>query len=208
MSAIDLFLGFGLNLLIAVVIVRFVYYASNPNRNHVFTFLAFNTIIYFVMSVLASTEIAIGVGFGMFAIFSLLRYRTEAMATREMTYLFVLIGLPVINSVLGQQAAWAIALGLNALVIGVLYILEREWGFHFASAKRIRYDRLDLLRPDRYDDLLDDLRARTGLPVHKVEVGTLDLINESAQLKLYWHEPRLARRSNEELVGSLEGEGL
>lgn len=97
MSSTDLFLGFAFNLAIALAIVRFIYYPAQPNKNYVFTFLAFNTIIYFIMSVLSTAEIGVGVGFGLFAIFSVLRYRTDTMATREMTYLFVLAGLPVVN---------------------------------------------------------------------------------------------------------------
>ncbi|HRE28014.1 MAG TPA: DUF4956 domain-containing protein, partial [Anaerolineales bacterium] len=170
MSAIDLFLGFALNLAIAVLIVRFIYFPASRSKNYVFTFLAFNTIIYFVMSVLAGAEIAVGVGFGLFAIFSVLRYRTNTMATREMTYLFVLIGLPVMNSVLQGEGEWAMLVGLNAAVVATLFVLEREWGFNYSSAKSIRYERLDLVRPENHQALLADLRTRTGLPVTRVEI--------------------------------------
>jgi len=93
-------LSFGFNFLVAFVIVRFIYYPLKHNKNYVFTFLAFNTVIYFVLSMLTSMDLSIGVGFGLFAIFSVLRYRTDPMPTREMTYLFVIIALPVMNSML------------------------------------------------------------------------------------------------------------
>ena len=107
MSFLSLFVGFAVNLLVALVIVRFIYYPANPNKNYVFTYLAFNNIIYFVMSFLTSAELSLGVGFGLFAIFSVLRYRTSTMSTREMTYLFIVIALPVMNSVLMRGSCGA-----------------------------------------------------------------------------------------------------
>ena len=183
-----------------MLIVRFIYYPVNQSKNFVFTFLAFNTIIYFVMSVLSTSEIGVGVGFGLFAIFSVLRYRTNAMATREMTYLFVLIGLPVINSIMLQQGGWIGLAALNAVIVAVLFVLEREWGFRYSSSKSIRYERLELIRPENHQALLADLRARTGLPVTKVEIGSIDLINDSARVKIYFDEPRQLRRSADDVV--------
>ena len=97
-TPIELLIGFTVNFLIALFIVRFIYYPVKQNKNYVFTFIAFNTVIFFVMSLLSSIELSIGAGFGLFAIFSVLRYRTNPMPPRDMTYLFVLIGLPVINA--------------------------------------------------------------------------------------------------------------
>jgi glucose dehydrogenase len=200
MDITTLFAGFALNLVIAILIVRFIYYPAKQNKNYVFTFLAFNTIIYFVMSVLSTAEIGVGVGFGLFAIFSVLRYRTNAMATREMTYLFVLIGLPVINSVMMREANWITLAALNVAIVAILYVLEREWGFTYTSAKNIRYERLDLVRPENHQALLADLRTRTGLPVTRVEIGSIDLINDSARLRIYFAEPRTQRRSSDEVI--------
>lgn len=134
MDFISLFAGFAVNLLVTLVIVRFIYYPSNQNKNHVFTYLAFNTIVYFVMSFFTSAELSVGVGFGLFAIFSVLRYRTSTMSTREMTYLFVVIALPVMNSLLWKSGEWAVLLAMNAVVAVVLFVLEQEWGFHYESS--------------------------------------------------------------------------
>ena len=97
-TSTELLIGFAANLFVALIIVRFIYYPVKQNKNYVFTFLAFNTIIFFVMSLLTTIELSVGAGFGLFAIFSVLRYRTNPMPARDMTYLFILIGLPVINS--------------------------------------------------------------------------------------------------------------
>ena len=193
MSFISLFAGFGVNLLVAFVIVRFIYYPANQNKNYVFTYLAFNTVIYFVMSFLTSAELSLGVGFGLFAIFSVLRYRTSTMSTREMTYLFVVIALPVMNSLLMRENEWAVLLAVNAVVVAVLFVLEREWGFHYESSQSIRYDRIDLIKLEQQALLLEDLRLRTGLPIKQVEVGRLNFLNDTAELRVFYDEPRTQR---------------
>lgn len=189
MSIVSLFAGFAVNLLVALAIVRFIYYPANPNKNYVFTYLAFNTIIYFVMSFLTSAELSLGVGFGLFAIFSVLRYRTSTMSTREMTYLFIVIALPVMNSVLMRGDEWLTLLAVNAVVAAVLFVLEREWGFHYESRQSIRYDRIDLITPERRVELLADLRLRTGRPIKRVEIGRLNFLNDTAELWVYYDEP-------------------
>ena len=194
MSFISLFAGFGVNLFVALLIVRFIYYPGNHNKNYVFTFLAFNTVIYFVMSFLTSVELSVGVGFGLFAIFSLLRYRTSTMSTREMTYLFIVIALPVMNSLLMRESAWWMLLAVNAVVVSVLFVLEREWGFHYESVQAVRYERIDLIRPDQRDLLLADLCQRTGLPVQRVEIGRLNFLNDTAELRVFYDEPPAERR--------------
>ena len=193
MSFISLFVGFGVNLLVALLIVRFIYYPANPNKNYVFTYLAFNTIIYFVVSFLTSAELSLGVGFGLFAIFSVLRYRTSTMSTREMTYLFIVIALPVMNSVLMRGGEWGLLLAVNAVVTAVLFVLEREWGFHYESSQSVRYDRIELIKPEQRALLLEDLRQRTGLPVKRVEIGRLNFLNDTAELRVFYDEPRSLR---------------
>ena len=205
MDLTNLFLGFGLNLLVAVAIVRFIYYPARHSKNFVFTFLAFNTIIYFVMSLLTSAELGVGVGFGLFAIFSVLRYRTNTMSTREMTYLFILIALPVLNSIMMTAGAWAALASVNLVIGAVLYALEREWGFQYEGSKLVKYERLDLLHPERRAELLADVRARTGLALTRVEVGKIDLVNDTAQLRVYFAEARQPHlRLHMEEVGAAE----
>lgn len=191
MNFIDLFGGFAINLAIAVLIVRGIYYPFKQDKNYVFTFVAFNTVIFFVMVFLASTELSVGVGFGLFAIFSVLRYRTSTMSTREMTYLFIVIALPVMNSILMRSGAWQQLLAVNAAIMAVLYVLEHEWGFHYESAKHIRYDRIELVTPENHMALLTDLRQRTGLPINRVEVGSINFLNDTAELTIYYDEPRM-----------------
>jgi hypothetical protein len=188
MTAVDLFLGFVLNLVVTTLIVRFIYYPAQQSKNFVFTFLGFNTVIYFVVSFLSHAELGVGVGFGLFAIFSVLRYRTMPMPAREMTYLFVVIALPVMSAILTQSGSWGLLLGVSAAVCAVLFVSEREWGFRYEGVKSIKYERIDLIRPENYDLLLDDLRRRTGLALTRVEVGPVNFVNDSAKLRVYYDE--------------------
>lgn len=187
-TSIELLIGFAANLLVALIIVRFIYFPVKQNRNYVFTFIAFNTIIFFVMSLLTTIELSVGAGFGLFAIFSVLRYRTNPMPARDMTYLFILIGLPVINSSLLAGAGWSTLLIANVAVIAVLYVLEKGWGFHYEQSQRITYERIDLIRPENRDLLLEDLRQRTGLPIKRIEIGNVDFLKDATEIKVFYDD--------------------
>jgi len=190
MPLTELLLGFIVNLCVAIVIVRFIYYPLRHDKNDVFTFVAFNTVIFFVMTYLANAQLSVGVGFGLFAIFSVLRYRANAISTREMTYLFILIALPVMNSVLMEQREWTNLAVTNLIVIVVLYVLEQGWGFRYEGYKVVKYDRVDLLKPEKHAVLLEDLRHRTGLPLTRFEVGRINLVEDTVNLYVYFDEPR------------------
>ncbi len=190
MPLTELLFGFIVNLCVAIVIVRFIYYPLRHDKNDVFTFVAFNTVIFFVMTYLANAQLSVGVGFGLFAIFSVLRYRANAISTREMTYLFILIAMPVMNSVLMSQREWTNLAVTNLVVIAVLFILEQGWGFRYEGYKVVKYDRIDLLKPEKHALLVEDLRHRTGMPVTRFEVGRINLVEDTVNLYVYFDEPR------------------
>jgi hypothetical protein len=181
--------GAGLNLLVALLIVRFIYYPVTQDKGYVFSFLAFNTVTYFVLGLLTSVELSIDVGFGLFAIFSVLRYRTAEMPIREMTYLFIVIALPVMNSVLVSNAEYQQLLVANGMVVALLYALEKGWGFHFESSQKISYERIDLIPPANRELLLADLRERTGLPIKRVSLSRIDFVRDTAELTVYYDHP-------------------
>ncbi len=182
-------LGFGFNLLVALVLVRFIYYPSTHNKAYVFTYLAFNTVIYFVLSFLASVEIGIGVGFGLFAIFSILRYRTDPIPIREMTYLFVIAALPVMNAAGGNSALLPRLAAANVAILALMLVLEKEWGFHYEASKQIVYEKIELIRPGRRGELLVDLEQRTGLQIKRLVVGKVDFLRDTVSLKIYYDDP-------------------
>ena len=184
----NLLIAFALNFLVTFIVVRFIYYPTRKNKNYVFTFLAFNTIIFFVISLLASTELSIGIGFGLFAIFSMLRYRTDTMPIREMTYLFAIIALPTINAILFSSDTITLLFLANAIIVGILYVLESGRGFQYEASRKITYDHIKMLKPENEELLLADLQRRTGLPVKRVEVGSINLAKKRTELKIYYDE--------------------
>ena len=178
---------FGLNLAIVLVIVRLIYYPQRRDKDFVFTFFVFNTVIFFVMGLLNNSDLSLGVGFGLFAIFSVLRYRTTTIPIREMTYLFVLIALPVLNSILLEKEGYEEFVVVNLATMGVLYVLEREWGFRYEVRKIVTYERIDMIRPENWTALLNDLRERTGLPIQRIEIGKLNFLRDTAEIIIYYN---------------------
>jgi len=184
----ELALGAALNLGVALLIVRLIYYPLTQEKSYVFTFLAFNTVIYFMLSMLTSEGLSVGVGFGLFAIFSVLRYRTDEIPIREMTYLFVIIALPVINSLMAPTGDVAGLLLANTAIVLVMLALEKGWGFDFTVSQKIVYEKIGLIAPECRDELLQDLRERTGLPIKRVRVGNIDFLHDTANLTVYYDE--------------------
>jgi hypothetical protein len=181
-------LTFGFNFLIALAVVRFIYYPSTHNKRYVFTFLAFNTVIFFVLSFMNSIELGIGVGFGLFAIFSILRYRTDPIPIREMTYLFIIAALPVMNSAGNDSDIWPQLIAANLAILVIMYILEREWGFSYEVSKRVVYEKIELIKPENRLELIADLETRTGLKINKVIVGKVDFLRDTADLKIFYDD--------------------
>ena len=190
--------GAGFNLAVAFLIVRLIYYPSTQDKQYVLTFISFSTITYFVLGLLTSVDLSIGVGFGLFAIFSILRYRTDTISAREMTYLFVLIAVAVMNSVLASDSDFTRMLVSNAIIITLLFVLENEWGFHFEASKSITYDNLDLVVPNRRERLIDDLRERTGLPIRHVNVGRMDFVRDTAEIVVFYDDRDLPKPGRNE----------
>jgi hypothetical protein len=187
-DSLNLFIaGFIVNILSAFIVVKLVYYPRGQSNNYVFTFLAFNTVIYFIMGLFTSIELSIGAGFGLFALFSILRYRTETVPIREMTYLFVMAALPILNSVLFNSSEYVKMVVVDLLVIIVLWILDREWGFSCErSQMEIVYEKIDLIKKERKEEMLKDLRERTGLNVLDFEVLNINFLHDVANLKIIY----------------------
>jgi len=185
---IETLLSFGFNFLVTLVIVRGIYYSKTRDKDYIFTFLAFNTIIFFVLRLLSSVGMSIGFGFGLFAIFSVLRYRTNPIPIRQMTYLFVIIALPVMNSILISENGFDQLLLANLIIVLVLYAIEQGWGFQFVNSKKIVYERIELIQPENHQLLLEDLRQRTGLQITGYEIGSIDFLRDTAQIEIFYTE--------------------
>ena len=174
------------------VIVDRLYYPKSKRRDFFFTFMligiAIFFIVFFMIFVLEDMKgkTGIGVGIGMFGIFSIMRYRTDAMPVREMTYLFIVLCLSVVNALASTMPVTELLL-TNLLIVLCVWVCERS--LKVVPCKLIQYDRIELIQPDRKEELKEDLRKRTGLDVIKVEVGGIDMLRDMAVLKVYYNNP-------------------
>lgn len=167
----------------STVLLRAIYFRSSPNREAYFGFFLFGNGVFFVTFLLHNVEMSMGFAFGLFAVFSMLRYRTESISLRDMTYLFIVIVVSMVC---------AVAL-LTYVEIAALIVLIWSLAFYGESRvfaptiieKHIVYDRVDNLGPDHYETLLVDLKSRTGMDVVKVHIGAINYLSDSAQLTLF-----------------------
>lgn len=181
-----LLLRFAFNLLICWIIIQFFYYRKSHRKDYYFTFMLFGVTIFLLLFLLQSIPMQIGFALGLFAIFGMIRYRTETVQIREMTYLFVIIGISVING-LALDVPYISVIIANLLFLLIIWILESNKFLKHTSTKIILYEKIALVKPDKYDDLLADLIERTGLSITKVEVGHIDFLRDVAYLKVYYN---------------------
>jgi hypothetical protein len=132
-------------------------------------------------------DIDTGMGLGLFAIFGIIRYRTDAIEIKEMTYLFMVIGISVINALASNELSISEVTVINLTVLLVTFILENLWLMKHETRKTINYERIDLIKPDQHDLLKADLEKRTGLVINRVEVGKIDFLNDTAQVRIFYY---------------------
>ena len=177
---------FGLNLVSSLVVVRLIYHMAAKRRDFVFTFMLVSTAVFLLCRLLAGVEIDLAFALGLFAIFGIIRYRTNAIPIREMTYLFIVIALAVINALAPLSASWIEIAVANALIWALAYILERLWFVEHMATKMVVYDRIDLLHEGRRHELIQDLEKRTGVTIAHLEIGKVDLLRDTANLKIHF----------------------
>lgn len=183
-----LLLRFTFNTLIVWIIIRFFYYPKSRRKDYFTTFMMLSISIFLMVYLLGSVKIKIGFALGLFAIFGIIRYRTEQVPIREMTYMFTLIAISVINALTADES-WVAMIMTNLFFIASIWILESSRQIKHISCKIILYDKVDLLPPDRKEELKKDLETRTGLKIIDLEVGHIDFIKDSAYVKIYYETP-------------------
>ena len=185
---------FSINLAVLYVIVRLLYYPKTKRKDYLFTYFLIGIITFFLCFGLKKLDIDTGMGLGLFAIFGIIRYRTDAIEIKEMTYLFLIIGLSVVNAMLATEVEKGIfqinlmELGvINITVIAMLYILEYLWLVKHETRKIINYDRVDLIKSEHYQEMKKDLESKTGLVINRFEVGKIDYLNDTCLVRIYYY---------------------
>ena len=201
-SLTELAIRFILNLVVCWIIVQFFYYRKSKRRDYYFTFMVFSTAMLMLLYIMGNVEVGVGLTLGLFAIFGVIRYRTETVPIREMTYLFVIIALAAMNGLapiyklVGAASdhphyalnwgATAVTVISNFLVVGLIWILESEKLLKHTSTKLVLYDRIELIVPERRAELIADLEKRIGVKVDNLEVGHVDFLKDAAFIKIYY----------------------
>ena len=180
-----LLLRFAFNLLICWTIIQFFYYKKSRRKDYYFTFMLFSVTIFLLLFLLQSIPMQIGFALGLFAIFGMIRYRTETVQIREMTYLFVIIGISVVNG-LAMEIPYATIVAANILFVLVIWALESNKLLKHTSTKIVLYEKIALVKPDKYSELLADLKDRTGLEIIRAEVGHIDFLRDVAYVKVFY----------------------
>jgi hypothetical protein len=183
----DLVLRFSFNFLVTFIIVRLIYYPLHKNKDYLFTYFIFNSIIFMILYVMTNVKMEFGVSFGLFAVFSILRYRTEDIPIKEMVYLFIIIAVALVNSMSTKKVSIAEILFANAMILIIIYTLENIWLMRHESSRVIIYEKVELIKPENYELLLQDLRERTGLNVHRAEVKNTDFQTDTARLTIFFY---------------------
>jgi hypothetical protein len=184
----ELLLRSFLNILVVVVIVRLIYYPATRRKDYLFSFLLISVLVFLLCFLLESVKLQLGFAFGLFAIFGILRYRTTSIPIKEMTYLFVLIGISVINALANKKISWAELVFTNLVLVFLVYGLEKLWLLKHESSKQITFEKVDMIRPEKREELKKELEARTGLKINRVEIGRIDYLRDTARLIIYYFE--------------------
>ena len=208
----DTLLRFVLCFLVNWFIVKFLYYKKSKRRDFFFTFIIISVAIFFLVYLMMGMDrgkATMGVGLGLFGIFSIMRYRTDAMPVREMTYLFVVVCLSVVHAMAesmgidskGKEVGTPITelLTIDAIVIACIIMFERT--LKVEPSKLVQYDRIELVKPERYQELVADIEERLGLKVIKIEVGAIDFLRDMAMLRVHYKANGVADR---ELNGKIK----
>lgn len=175
------------------VLIRLVYFPIYKKRELFFTYFVFNIVIFMICFLLNKVDLSMGAAFGLFAVFSMLRYRTEDISLKDMTYLFLVIAIGLISAVTKIKGAddgtEAMFVGIiNLLIIVVAYLLESKLLMKKESVKTIVYENINLIEASRENELIEDIKRRTGINVHRVSVQKIDFLKDSAQIKIFYFE--------------------
>ena len=191
--AVRILFRLSIDLLTVFILVRFIYFPIYRHREFFFMFTIFNLIIFLVSFLLNKVELSMGAAFGLFAVFSMLRYRTENVTIKDMTYLFLCIAIGLVSAVTKikdtpDSLEYIFLGGINGSILLVTYLLESKIFVRKELAKTIIYENIDLIQSGRQSELLEDIRRRTGINVHRVAIQQINFLKDSAQLKIYYYE--------------------
>jgi Domain of unknown function (DUF4956) len=177
---------FALNLIVILILVRWFYFSTTRRKDFLFTYILISSIVFLLCFLLQNVILQIGFALGLFAIFGIIRYRTQSIPIKEMTYLFIIIGISVINALANIASISEIVL-TNLIIIFITYGLEKKWLLRHESSKSIIYEKIDLIKPEHHKELIDDLQKRTGISkISRIEIGEVDFLKDVCRIMIFF----------------------
>lgn len=199
-DVLELFFRFLINTGVVFLIIRFIYYPIRKRKDYLFTYLLISSVIFLLCFLLDNVKLEMGMALGLFAVFGIIRYRTRQIPIKEMTYLFLVIGISVINALSSKKISYSELFVTDFLFVVISFVAERMLLLKHESSKAIIYEKIELIKPENRDKLKKDLEERTGLVINRVEVGKIDFLKDSARVNIYYYES-----SNNENLADDEG---
>lgn len=187
-SLLALLARFVLHLTFLLALVRYIYYPIERRKDYLFTYILISIAIFLLCFLLESVSIDLAFALGLFAIFGIIRYRTDVIPIKEMTYLFIVIGMSVMNALINEKISLAEMLFANSAIVAATYALEKIWLIRHETRKTINYEKIELIRPDRHKELHEDLERRTGLKINRLEIGRIDFMRDTAQIRIFFYD--------------------
>jgi hypothetical protein len=187
---------FAFNFIATIILIRFLYYPNSRRKDFFFIFMIFSTIVFLLCFMLGKVSVEMGFALGLFAIFGILRYRTDTIPIKEMTYLFLMVGTAVINSLSDKSVSWTELIFANLIIILITWYLERIWMQKKEGFMDIRYEKIELIRPARREELLADIRERTGLNVYRLSIDRINFMKDTVKIRIFYREEPETRPTN------------
>jgi len=185
---LELVLRFALNMAVILILVRWLYYSSTKRKDYLFTYILISSLIFLLCFLLASVKLQIGFALGLFAIFGIIRYRTSSIPIKEMTYLFLIIGVSIINALADTKTSVAEVLFTNFVIIVITFCMEKIWLQKHELSSTILYEKIDLIKPENRHELMKDLQMRTGISkINRIEIGKIDFLRDTCTLQIYYN---------------------
>jgi hypothetical protein len=188
-SFFEMLIRFSLNMIVILILIRWLYYSTTRRKDYLFTFILISCVIFLLCYLLANVKLQLGFALGLFAIFGIIRYRTNAMPIREMTYLFLVIGISIINALADTKTSVAEVLFTNIIILFFTFGFEKLWLLRHEVSRIINYEKIELIKPERYNELVVDLQERTGIKkIDRIEIGKIDFLKDTCFITIYFEE--------------------
>lgn len=180
----ELLLRFGFNLIVTFIIIRGIYFSKNRRKDYFFIYFVMNIVVFLLCFMLENVTLEMGFALGLFALFGIIRYRTDPIPIKEMTYLFLVVGVAILNALANKKISYAELLFTNLAIVLITWYLEKIWMKKQLETLIITYEKIDLVHVSKKNELMQDISERTGLDVKDVSIMKLSYLRDTARISV------------------------